>query len=181
MKKRCGNGAGLAEIPLAWTEFQRRRTNSSGSKSASQPLTPPVHQYGRYRELGNSVASSRISPYQCQVHPRSSLLVQLGVRTSCVECEERIEQRWETAKWLGLPGRNVLIEAYRSPADPKEHKRTAHYQTRCDTASEIISHASNSPGPFGPTAGDGNRPLSVLESHHAWPTIPSPRTTPKES
>jgi quinol monooxygenase YgiN len=63
----------------------------------------------------------------------------VGVRTNCAEREERKEQRWETAKWLGLPGKNVLVEVYRSPDDPKEHKKTAHYQIWRDTVAEMMA------------------------------------------
>jgi hypothetical protein len=66
------------------------------------------------------------------------------VRTSCVEREERIEHRWETAKWLGLPGRNVLIEVYGSSAAPAKHKKTAHYQTWRDTVAEMMAEPRSS-------------------------------------
>jgi autoinducer 2-degrading protein len=71
-------------------------------------------------------------------------VIPVGVRTSCAEHEERIEQRWETAKWLGLPGRNVLIEVYRGPDDPAEHKKTAHYQTWRDTVAEMMAEPRSS-------------------------------------
>ena len=71
-------------------------------------------------------------------------MIQVGVRTSCVEREERIESRWETAKWLGLPGRNVLIEVYRDASAPGEHKMTAHYQTWRDTVAEMMSEPRSS-------------------------------------
>jgi quinol monooxygenase YgiN len=66
-------------------------------------------------------------------------MIQVGARTNCAEREERLESRWETAKWLTLPGRNVLIEVYRSCADPTEHKKTAHYLTWRDTVAELLA------------------------------------------
>ena len=72
------------------------------------------------------------------------LMSRVGVRTRCVEREERIEQHWETAKWLGLPGRNVLIEVCRSSADPAEHKKTAHCQTWRDTVAEMMTEPRSS-------------------------------------
>jgi quinol monooxygenase YgiN len=38
----------------------------------------------------------------------------------------------------------VLLEAYRSPADPKEHKKTAHYQTLRDTVAEMMAEPRSS-------------------------------------
>jgi autoinducer 2-degrading protein len=37
-----------------------------------------------------------------------------------------------------------LPEAYRSPADPKEHKKTAHYQTWRDTVAEMMAEPRSS-------------------------------------
>jgi quinol monooxygenase YgiN len=91
-----------------------------------------------------TLSHNRICSRQCQVDQRPSLIVQVGVRTSYAKREERKEQRWETAKWLGLPVRNALVEAYRSPADPKEHKKTAHYQTWRDTVAEMMAEPRSS-------------------------------------
>ncbi len=33
----------------------------------------------------------------------------------------------------------MLVEAYRSPADPKEHKKTTHYQVWRDTVAEMMA------------------------------------------
>jgi autoinducer 2-degrading protein len=71
-------------------------------------------------------------------------LLNLGIRLGGTIREERIELRWETAKWLGLPGRNVLIEVYRGPDDPAEHKKTAHYQTWRDTVAEMMAEPRSS-------------------------------------
>jgi len=71
-------------------------------------------------------------------------MIQVGVRTNCAEREARKEQHWETAKWLGLPVRNVLIEVYRSESAPAEHKKTAHYQTRRDTVAEMMAEPRSS-------------------------------------
>ena len=51
---------------------------------------------------------------------------QVGVRTNCAKRKEWIERRWETAKWLTHPGRNVLVEVYREQADTDRHKATVH-------------------------------------------------------
>ena len=69
---------------------------------------------------------------------------QTDVRTNRTKREERIELRWESAKWLGLPGRNVLIEVYRTAADPAEHKKTAHCQTWRDTVADMMAEPRSS-------------------------------------
>ena len=67
-----------------------------------------------------------------------------GVRTNCAEREERIESRWEKAKWLTLPGRNVLAEVYRTATDPGKHKETAHYAKWRDTVAEMMAEPRSS-------------------------------------
>jgi quinol monooxygenase YgiN len=69
---------------------------------------------------------------------------QAGIRTSCAKRGERIEQHWETAKWLIHPGRNGLIEVYRCSAHPAEHKKTAHYQAWRDTVAETMAEPRSS-------------------------------------
>ena len=70
--------------------------------------------------------------------------MKIGVRTNCAKREEQIERRWETAKWLTHPGRNVLIEVYRTPDDPAEHKKTGHYQTWRDAVAEMMAEPRSS-------------------------------------
>jgi quinol monooxygenase YgiN len=69
---------------------------------------------------------------------------QTEVRTNRTKREERIELRWGTAKWLGLPGRNALIEVYRDDSAPGEHKKTAHYQTWRDTVADMMAEPRSS-------------------------------------
>ena len=69
---------------------------------------------------------------------------QVGVRTDCAKREERIEQRWETSKWLTHPGRNVLIEVYHGESALGEHKKTAHHQTWRDTVAEMMTEPRSS-------------------------------------
>jgi len=38
----------------------------------------------------------------------------------------------------------VLIEVYRGPDDPAEHKKTAHYQTWRDTVAEMMAEPRSS-------------------------------------
>ena len=71
-------------------------------------------------------------------------MLNLGIRLGGTIREERIELRWETAKWLGLPGRNVLIEVYRDNSSLAEHKKTAHYQTWRDTVAEMMAEPRSS-------------------------------------
>ena len=71
-------------------------------------------------------------------------MIQVEVRTNCARREERTERCWGTAKWLGLPGRNVLVEVYRTPDDPGEHKKTAHYQTWRDTVADMMAEPRSS-------------------------------------
>ena len=99
------------------------------SKRSSHLVTPPPQ--AKYPHTGFK-------------YPNVLPTIQARARTNCAEREERKEQRWETAKWLGLPGRNVLIEVYRSSADPAEHKKTSHYQTWRDTVTEMMAEPRSS-------------------------------------
>ena len=38
----------------------------------------------------------------------------------------------------------VLVEAYRTPDDPTEHKKTAHYQTWRDTVADMMMEPRSS-------------------------------------
>ena len=38
----------------------------------------------------------------------------------------------------------VLVEAYRTPDDPTEHKKTAHYQTWRDTVADMMAEPRSS-------------------------------------
>ena len=42
------------------------------------------------------------------------------------------------------PTRFVLVEVYRTPADPAKHKETAHYQTWRDTVAPMMAEARQS-------------------------------------
>jgi autoinducer 2-degrading protein len=38
----------------------------------------------------------------------------------------------------------VLVEVYRTPDDPAEHKKTGHYQVWCDTVAEMMAEPHSS-------------------------------------
>ena len=42
------------------------------------------------------------------------------------------------------PTRFVLVEVYRTPADPAKHKETAHYQTWRDTVADMMAEPRSS-------------------------------------
>jgi autoinducer 2-degrading protein len=48
------------------------------------------------------------------------------------------------SKWTAQHINTVLVEAYRSSADPAEHKKTAHYQTWRDTVAEMMAEPRSS-------------------------------------
>jgi autoinducer 2-degrading protein len=52
--------------------------------------------------------------------------------------------RFDVIQQLDDPTRFVLVEAYRSPDDPKEHKKTAHYQTWRDAVAEMMAEPRSS-------------------------------------
>ncbi len=52
--------------------------------------------------------------------------------------------RFDVVQQLDDPTRFVLVEVYCSPADPKEHKKTAHYQTWRDTVAEMMAEPRSS-------------------------------------
>jgi len=52
--------------------------------------------------------------------------------------------RFDVIQQLDDPTRFVLIEVYRTPADPAEHKKTAHYQTWRDTVADMMAEPRSS-------------------------------------
>jgi autoinducer 2-degrading protein len=52
--------------------------------------------------------------------------------------------RFDVIQRLDDPTRFVLVEVYRSSADPAEHKKTAHYQTWRDTVAEMMTEPRSS-------------------------------------
>lgn len=46
--------------------------------------------------------------------------------------------RFDVIQQRDDPTRFVLVEVYRTPADPAAHKETAHYQTWRDTVAEMM-------------------------------------------
>lgn len=52
--------------------------------------------------------------------------------------------RFDVIQQLDDPTRFVLIEVYRTPDDPAEHKKTAHYQTWRDTVAEMMAEPRSS-------------------------------------
>lgn len=47
--------------------------------------------------------------------------------------------RFDVMQDAGDPSRFVLVEVYRTPQAPAEHKNTAHYQTWRDTVAEMMA------------------------------------------
>ena len=47
--------------------------------------------------------------------------------------------RFDVVQQLDDPNRFVLLEVYRTPDDPGEHKKTAHYQNWRDTVAEMMA------------------------------------------
>ena len=52
--------------------------------------------------------------------------------------------RFDVIQQLDDPARFVLVEVYRTPDDPAEHKETAHYQTWRDAVAEMMAEARSS-------------------------------------
>ena len=52
--------------------------------------------------------------------------------------------RFDVAQQLDDPTKFVLVEVYRTPEDPGEHKKTAHYQTWRDTVADMMAEPRNS-------------------------------------
>ena len=52
--------------------------------------------------------------------------------------------RFDVIQQRDDPTRFVLVEVYRSPDDPKEHKKTAHYQTWRDTVADMMAEPRSS-------------------------------------
>ena len=52
--------------------------------------------------------------------------------------------RFDVVQQLDDPNRFVLVEAYRTPEDPAEHKKTAHYQTWRDTVASMMAEPRSS-------------------------------------
>ena len=52
--------------------------------------------------------------------------------------------RFDVVQQLDDPTRFVLVEVYRTPDDPAEHKKTAHYQKWRDTVAEMMAEPRSS-------------------------------------
>jgi autoinducer 2-degrading protein len=52
--------------------------------------------------------------------------------------------RFDVIQQRDDPTRFVLVEVYRTPDDPAEHKKTAHYQTWRDTVAEMMAEPRRS-------------------------------------
>ena len=52
--------------------------------------------------------------------------------------------RFDVIQQRDDPTRFVLVEVYRTPDDPAEHKKTAHYQTWRDTVAEMMAEPRHS-------------------------------------
>jgi hypothetical protein len=67
----------------------------------------------------------------------------VGVRASCARREGQIEGP-QRSKWTARHINTVLVEVYRTPDDPAEHKKTAHYQTWRDAVAEMMAEPRSS-------------------------------------
>ena len=52
--------------------------------------------------------------------------------------------RFDVIQQLDDPTRFVLVEVYRTPDDPAEHKKTTHYQTWRDTVADMMAKPRSS-------------------------------------
>ena len=52
--------------------------------------------------------------------------------------------RFDVVQQLDDPNRFVLVEAYRTPDDPAEHRKTAHYQKWRDTVADMMAEPRSS-------------------------------------
>jgi autoinducer 2-degrading protein len=52
--------------------------------------------------------------------------------------------RFDVIQQLDDPTRFVLVEVYRTPDDPAEHKKTAHYQAWRDAVAEMMAEPRSS-------------------------------------
>ena len=52
--------------------------------------------------------------------------------------------RFDVIQQLDDPTRFVLVEVYRTPDDPAEHKKTAHYQAWRDMVAEMMAEPRSS-------------------------------------
>jgi quinol monooxygenase YgiN len=57
---------------------------------------------------------------------------------------EQWTEQCHTLKWLAHSAKPVLVEVYRTSADPGKHKETAHYQTWRDTVAEMMAEPRSS-------------------------------------
>ena len=60
-----------------------------------------------------------------------------SVQEPGIACFDVLQQRDD-------PTRFVLVEVYRTPDDPGEHKKTAHYQTWRDAVAEMMAQPRSS-------------------------------------
>ena len=49
--------------------------------------------------------------------------------------------RFDVVQQMDDPTRFVLVEVYRTPEDPANHKQTGHYQTWRDTVAEMMAES----------------------------------------
>lgn len=52
--------------------------------------------------------------------------------------------RFDVIQQLDEPGRFVLVEVYRTPADPAQHKETAHYKSWAETVAPMMAEPRRS-------------------------------------
>ena len=52
--------------------------------------------------------------------------------------------RFDVVQQLDDPSKFVLVEAYRSPDDPAEHKKTAHYKKWRETVADMMAEPRSS-------------------------------------
>jgi quinol monooxygenase YgiN len=71
------------------------------------------------------------------------LTAQVGLGNNSAKHEGQIEGLLGS-KWTARHTDTVLVEVYRSSADPAEHTETAHYQTWRDTVAEMMTEPRSS-------------------------------------
>jgi quinol monooxygenase YgiN len=70
-------------------------------------------------------------------------MIQVGARSSSARHEGQKEQL-RRSKWTARHINTVLVEVYRTPADPGKHKETAHYAKWRDTVAEMMAEPRSS-------------------------------------
>jgi (4S)-4-hydroxy-5-phosphonooxypentane-2,3-dione isomerase len=73
-----------------------------------------------------------------------ALFRQATIQNARRSVEEPGIARFDVIQDLNDPARFILVEVYRTPAAPAQHKATAHYQTWRDTVADMMAEPRTS-------------------------------------